>query len=180
MSYKEIEGDLIELALEGKFDVITHGCNCFNKQKSGIAKQMVRVFYTDKYFMERNNDGDGEFDNNIFKLGQIDAQVFQINEDKTAWSPLFNSYSESPRVKDLRVINSYTQYRYGKLGDGGLYLDYDALTLCFRKINKVYAGKIIGIPYVIGCGLAGGDKNKVIEIIKRELFDMDVIMVKKI
>ena len=29
MEYQEIEGDLIKLAQEGKFDVIAHGCNCF-------------------------------------------------------------------------------------------------------------------------------------------------------
>ena len=27
---KEVFGDLIELALVGKFDVIVHGCNCFS------------------------------------------------------------------------------------------------------------------------------------------------------
>lgn len=31
MKYQEIDGDLIQLALEGNFDVIAHGCNC--KQK---------------------------------------------------------------------------------------------------------------------------------------------------
>ena len=42
----EIKGDLIELAKAGEFDVIAHGCNCFNAQKSGIARQMAEEFQT--------------------------------------------------------------------------------------------------------------------------------------
>jgi hypothetical protein len=37
-------------------------------------------------------------------------------------------------------------------------LDYEALTLCMRKINYTFTGKHIGLP-MIGCGLAGGDWN---------------------
>ena len=46
MKYQEVKGDLIEMALAGDFDVIAHGCNCFCKQRSGIAKQMVENFST--------------------------------------------------------------------------------------------------------------------------------------
>lgn len=28
MRYQEVDGDLIELAKKGEFDVIAHGCNC--------------------------------------------------------------------------------------------------------------------------------------------------------
>jgi O-acetyl-ADP-ribose deacetylase (regulator of RNase III) len=38
---KEIEGDLIDLAKRGHFDVVTHGCNCFCTMGAGIAPQMV-------------------------------------------------------------------------------------------------------------------------------------------
>lgn len=38
---KEIEGDLIQMALNGDFDIIAHGCNCFNTMRSGIAKTII-------------------------------------------------------------------------------------------------------------------------------------------
>ena len=41
---KIIKGDLLKLALEGKFDVITHGCNCFNTMGAGIARQIAIEF----------------------------------------------------------------------------------------------------------------------------------------
>lgn len=41
---KEIKGDLIELSLNGKFDVIGHGCNCKNTMGSGVAVGVKRNF----------------------------------------------------------------------------------------------------------------------------------------
>ena len=39
-----IKGDLIDLAIEGKFDLIVHGCNCFNTMGKGIAKSIRQNF----------------------------------------------------------------------------------------------------------------------------------------
>ena len=41
---KVIEGDLIQLALTGEFDVIIHGCNCFCAMVAGIAQSIRSVF----------------------------------------------------------------------------------------------------------------------------------------
>jgi O-acetyl-ADP-ribose deacetylase (regulator of RNase III) len=55
-------------------------------------------------------------------------------------------------------------------------LDYEALTLCLRKINKIFSGKKIGLPQ-IGSGLAGGNWNRIQSIIQQELRDCDVTVV---
>jgi len=119
--YKEIKGDLIDLALKGKFDVIAHGCNCFCKQKSGIARQMVENFGTDNFYLECYQKGD------INKLGQIDFEFF----DSNIFENLTNSFT---------VINCYTQYKYGRNHKDGVQkpLDYDALKLCLKKINHIF------------------------------------------
>ena len=49
---KYINGDIIKLALTGEYDVVAHGCNCFCRQKSGLAPQMVKAFKTDKFPLE--------------------------------------------------------------------------------------------------------------------------------
>ena len=154
--FKIVKGDLIKLAKQGEFDVIAHGCNCFNTQKSGIAAQMVKAFGTDKFLMERKSKG------NINKLGLIDKIRFDLGD---------NNYS-------LTVVNMYTQHRYGRNhADGDVNpLDYEALTLCLRKLNHSFKGKHIGLPKV-GAGLAGGDWNRIREIIKSELRDCDVTIV---
>ena len=76
----------------------------------------------------------------------------------------------------VKIYNCYTQYNYGT---DKVRLDYEALTLCLRKINfdNYTSSKItIGLPK-IGCGLAGGDWNIVKKIIEKELKDMDVTII---
>lgn len=85
---KEIEGDLIELMSYDIFDVVVHGCNCFNTMNSGIAKQM-REYYPQSYAADlRTVKGD------VKKLGTISTA---------------NHYSQV-------IVNAYTQYAYGRTG----------------------------------------------------------------
>lgn len=162
--YKEVNGDLIKLALNGEFDVITHGCNCFCIMGAGIAPKMAKAFGCDKYLSENE-----DFKGDINKLGNIDY----VTSTYTGGTNEFDFFEF-----DLTVVNSYTQYHYGRNHKDGVEkpLDYEALTLCLRKINHRFKGKRIGLPQ-IGCGLAGGDWNKVKSIIQRELKDCDVTVV---
>lgn len=151
MKYTEVTGDLIELAKLGHFDVIVHGCNCFCNMEAGIAPKMARAFGCNLYPLEDiNTRGD------MNKLGQIDFgnQLVTINKKLT----IVNAYSQySPRIQ----LNP---------------LDYDALTLCMRKINHTFKGTHIGLPQ-IGAGLAGGEWIRIKQIIQTELKDMDVTVV---
>jgi O-acetyl-ADP-ribose deacetylase (regulator of RNase III) len=148
------EGDLITLAKEGHFDVITHGCNCFCTMGAGIAPQMAKAFGCDTFMME-----DLKYKGNINKLGTIDYEI----------QPIFGT------SKNLVVVNSYTQYRYGRNHADGdkIPVDYDAIRLCMRKINRIFKDKTIGLPK-IGAGLAGGDWSKISKILVEELNSMDI------
>lgn len=145
MGYIEIKGDLIKLAKEGKFDVISHGCNCQTIMGAGIALEMVNNFDCHTFPLEHKR-----YKGNYNKLGQVDWDF--IDEH------------------NLFVVNSYTQYNPGPN------LDYEALTLCMRKINSIFKGKKIGLPQ-IGCGIAGGNWDLVKLIIQEELKDCDVTVV---
>lgn len=168
-SYKEIKGDLIKLAKEGKFDVIAHGCNCFNKMGAGIAVQFAEVFGADRFEKEHPN-----YYGDIHKLGTIDYEILY----KSKWDGSFVrqshvEYKEDESEFALEVVNAYTQYQY--------HLDYEALRLCLRKINNTFGRRFfqsskIGLPQ-IGCGLAGGNWDIVKSIIKEELKEMDVTVV---
>ncbi len=159
--YKEINGDLIELAVNGEFDVIAHGCNCFCTMGAGIAVRMKEVFACHLFFLER-----AEHKGDINKLGQIEHHV--VNKNNLFWPPM----------KELTVVNAYTQYHYGKIGATAtdLPLNYSAITLCMKKINHIFKGKHVGLPK-IGATLAGGDWEKIKQIIKQELKDCDVTVV---
>jgi O-acetyl-ADP-ribose deacetylase (regulator of RNase III) len=155
--YKEIDGDLIELAIACEFDVIAHGCNCHCAMNSGIAVEMKRHFHCDEFPLENF-----ETSGNINKLGQIDYQLKYIKPVK------FPEYKYP-----LIVVNAYTQYRWDRFAKP---IDYEALTLCMRKMNHVFGGNHIGLPK-IGAGLAGGDWEVIKQIIQKELKDCDVTVV---
>ena len=150
--YTEVIGDLITNAKLGYYDVIVHGCNCFNIQGAGLAPQMVKAFGTNNFLMEANI-----YKGDINKLGQIDYKVF-IEQ------------------KQLVVVNAYTQYDL-KPTYKAIALDYYALRLCMTKINHVFKGKQIGLPGFIGGGLAGGDPLLIRAIIKDTLQDCDTTVV---
>jgi O-acetyl-ADP-ribose deacetylase (regulator of RNase III) len=149
---KTIKGDLIEFALRGDFDLIGHGANCFNTMGAGIAKA-IKERVPEAYDIDQmTSKGD------IRKLGNF---TYAYHEEG-----------------DFYAINCYSQYNYGinHLDGTANPLDYEALALCLRKINHIFKGKSIGLP-MIGCGLAGGDWDRVSKIIETELKDMDVTIV---
>lgn len=152
MPYKKVNGDFVYMARGGKFEVIAHGCNCFCNMNKGIAPLIAKYFRCDKYRLEQP-----KYKGDINKLGMIDFESF--------WIPRHTMYVD--------VINCYTQYEYG---NDRVYLDYDALSLCLRKINKIFAGKNIGMPR-IGCGGGGGEWAIVDKIIEKELTDLNVTVV---
>ncbi len=177
--YQEINGNLISLALEGQFDVVVHGCNCFNNMGAGIAPQMARAFHCDNFPLEQefnvvyNKHGeeieiDTYYRGDANKLGQIDYMVKSIQDGKVVFPQ-----KESLESRLLTVVNAYTQYGVGKIHKP---LDYEALTLCLRKINLIFHGLHIGLPQ-IGCGLAGGEWNRVKQIIQNELKDCKTTIV---
>jgi O-acetyl-ADP-ribose deacetylase (regulator of RNase III) len=162
MKYKEIEGDLIKLAQKGIFDVIGHGCNCMSNMGAGIAPQMAQAFGCNMFPMEL-------WGPSIDKLGNIDYQTISIAIGTNEFDILDH---------DLTVVNIYQQYRYGKNHPDGVYkpFDYEAFTVCMRKINHQFKGKKIGFPQ-IGAGLASGDWNRIKTIIQTELKDCEVTVV---
>jgi len=141
-----MKGNLIDLAEQGHFDVIIHGCNCFHTMGSGIAKE-IRARYPKAYEADVNHTEKGD----KYKLGRY------------SWALVIGKTNQP-----LTIINAYTQYHYGS---GGPHVDYHALRDVFHLMAREYPDKIIGYPK-IGAGLAGGDWGRIQEIINEELFGL--------
>ena len=136
-----LKGDLIQLALAGKFDVIIHGCNCFCTMGAGIAKQICENF-PDAYQADfETESGDKN------KLGNYSKATVHVDG-----TPLI-------------IINGYTQYHYS---GAKVLADYDAIEALFSRIKIDFSGKKIGYP-LIGAGLAGGDWERIRNIIDHKL-----------
>lgn len=78
----------------------------------------------------------------------------------------------------LEIANLIAQDGYGR--DGKLYLKYGPLSECLEfvaRFNKMWYDVPIYIPYGMGCGLAGGDWDTVLAILKE--FVPNAILCKK-
>jgi len=136
-----IKGDLLALALDGRFDVIVHGCNCMCQMGKGIAKSIRQQFPEAFEADQQTTAGDRD------KLGTITtAEVVRDGQR-------------------FVVVNAYTQYDYRGPGPN---VDYDAVRSAMREVKRRFAGRRIGYPK-IGAGLAGGDWDRIAKIIDEEL-----------
>lgn len=155
--YREKMGNIIKSAMMAEFDVIAHGCNCHCTMGAGLAPQMAAAFKCNTFPLE----GDSHI-GDINKLGQIDYKYYNLMADGVD-------------EKRLYVVNAYTQYNYGR-NMSVPPVDYEAITLCFRKMNVLFSGMHIGLPQ-IGAGLAGGNWQKIKNIIVQEFTDCQVTVI---
>lgn len=146
---KKVQGDLIKLALEGEFDVIIHGCNCFCTMGAGIAKTMME-FFPEVYEADLKTEK-GARD----KLGSISSVIVSRNNI------------------NIVIVNAYTQY---SPSGAGILVDYEAVSSVFREIKKQYSGLRMGYP-MIGAGLARGDWKIISGLISEQLSGEDHTLV---
>ena len=118
MNNEPIEGDLIEMAKNKEFDVIVHGCNCFNTMGAGIALQIKRNFRPAYEADQQTKKGDKK------KLG---------------------TYT-SAEVDGVTIVNAYTQFRYSKRDVDSI--NYFAVRQVMRRICRDFKDKKIGYPKI--------------------------------
>lgn len=151
---------MITNALAGDYDVIAHGCNCQNIMGAGIASQIKRA-WPDAFLIDKEYGQ--EFKEPYMMMGTYSKTIQEIGtEDNRRW---------------LYVLNLYTQLYPGlRSPQSDIPFDYDAFTICCKKINHEFQGKRLGVPY-IGCGLAGGEKADVESIMEYRMPDIDITIV---
>ena len=146
-----IKGNLIDLAEQGQFDLIVHGCNCFHTMGAGIAKEISH-----RYPAALAVDKKSTLKGDSSKLGGYTFTYVVVSNGNA-----------------FIIINAYTQYYYGrpKKGKGPL-VDYDAIESVFGMIAQNFHDYRIGYPK-IGAGLAGGDWKIINNIICTKLSGID-------
>ena len=150
---KIVKGNLIRLALEGKFDVIVHGANCFRTMGKGVAKTIKQVFPEAYEVDKETHTGDPS------KLGYFTCAT--VRKPKGA----------------ITIVNAYTQYTYNsKYGMDKQQVDYNAVEDVFKRIKEAFSGYRIGYPK-IGAGLASGDWGIISKIINETLEGEDHTLV---
>ena len=137
---KIVNGDL----LDSDCQYIAHQCNCYSRRGAGLASAIFKAFpWADVY---SNRSGRG---NDASLFGSI-----TIHGDQ--------------RVNRRYVINIYGQLKPGKPSPGrdSAASRLEAFSKALDQIAELPELKSIGLPFGIGCGLAGGDWNEYESLLK--------------
>jgi O-acetyl-ADP-ribose deacetylase (regulator of RNase III) len=118
MTLKHTKGDLLQLARQGHFDVVVHGCNCFCRMGAGIAKQIRQQYPIAWEEDQKTQPGD------IMKLGQF----------------------TTVDTGEFLIVNAYTQFDITKQGEN--VFEYSSFEVILRKLAFIYPNKRFGLPYI--------------------------------
>lgn len=124
--------------LEADVDIIGHQVNCKGVMGAGIALQLRHKY-------------SGLFDHYKLYLASTPRPLGTVSLYHEQGKPI--------------VANIFGQDGYGR---GRRYTDYDALESALWELAYIanIHDCIVGLPYGIGCGLAGGDWGTVYKIIE--------------
>lgn len=115
---KVVKGDLLQMGRDNEFDIIVHGCNCFNTMGGGIALQISNQFPDAKLADDETVRGDAG------KLG---------------------SYTVGMHGK-LVILNAYTQFGISRNGQD--VFEYNAFERVLNKISIRFGKYRIGLPLI--------------------------------
>lgn len=140
MALIKVDGNLLDLAESGEFDIIVHGCNCQNTMGSGIAKQ-IKDRFPEAYRADSEYDKFLGPSNRYLKLG---------------------TFSKAS-AGSFTIINAYTQVNY--IPRGVDHFEYASFAVILQKLAHFYGHYRFGFPY-IGMGLAGGDSDRIMSMLE--------------
>lgn len=137
-----IHGDAVAALQYGDIEILGHQVNLRGVMGAGIARQIKGAFPS-AFALYREAVAE-------HALGLGDVQLVQVGPSR--W-----------------IANIAGQEGIG--WRVGPQTDYDALECAFGKIAELIAGTTlrVGLPYGIGCGLAGGDWSIVSRMIEERL-----------
>ena len=142
---KHATGDLLEMAQQGQFDIIIHGCNCQCRMGAGIAAQIKRQ-YPEAY------DADCETTPGVYEtLGNYTTALVHGSVGNV-----------------FTIVNAYTQFTIASYPGEDVF-EYYSFGLILQKL--AYYHKLAdnparyGLPY-IGMGLAGGNQAAIMRMIE--------------
>ena len=152
MTIEVVSGDLIKAYINGNVDSIAHCVNCAGIMGSGIAKQIkaeLPLVYTS--YRKR-------------WLQEVDKKILLGTAQKV---------TENYLDRDRAVFNLYAQFTYGT---GKRQVNYGAIGLCLQNMSQQIHkhDTVVGFPYLMCCGLAGGDWEVIIEMIEFYFKDHNV------
>jgi O-acetyl-ADP-ribose deacetylase (regulator of RNase III) len=145
---KIIEGNLLDFPND--VDFIAHSCNTHNVMGAGIARE-IKNRYPNAYSADCHAMMEGD---NV--LGNFSFAVTDATQNKG----IFNMYTQD-KIGGERAVN-YEAF-YTALENVANYIEWQSKHECEKKV--------LGLPFGISCGLAGGSWNVIFSMINDILID---------
>lgn len=148
---KIIDGNLLDFP--NGIDFIAHSCNTQNIMGGGIARQ-IKDRYPNAY--------------------SADCHAMMNNDNQLGWY----SFAVTDATQNKGIYNMYTQDKIG----GNRAVNYEAFYVALNKVvdhiewqmKSEDEEKILGLPWGISCGLAGGSWNVIFSMINDILIDRNL------
>ena len=160
MKIEQIEGDLLDFP--NGINVIAQCCNCKAVQSAGIAKQ-IKERYPEAYEADKTHHAVYQNKGNSMLGSYSSARVWKAGE------------------KVRFVVNLYGQENYGvedrQLNYEAIYCAMNRLRINLNIAHRNLQETVVGFPYGMGCGLAGGDWRIVYAMIEALFGDSEMIKV---
>lgn len=140
-----------DLLAQKDVQIIAHQTNCIGVMGAGIAAQIKKKLLSkDEY--EKYTDKCKEYGESL--LGKV--QLLNASDGRI----IANLFGENKPTGKGRDTN------------------YEAIYLCLVKLKNyaVKEHKVVGIPGLLGCGLAGGDWNIVRAMIRSVFSEEDIVV----
>lgn len=136
-SMKFVSGDILKVTT----DIIVQGCNAQGVMGSGLALA-VKKKYPDCFVKYAHR-----------------CHLKEVSLGQNVWWSI-------PDNDNLYIANAITQKYYGRDKDT-VYVNYTAIQDCFNDIfdQAAYTKMDVHVPDMIGCGLGGGNRSIVLDII---------------
>ena len=144
---------------------IAHSCNCQNVMGGGIAKQIKdrypKAFEadTERWGNEYNDGGNWRCQIGDYSKAVIKTKFAHLTHGRLAHTTIYNLYTQSGYSTDRRQVNYEYFWKALKAMQEDLLLNQDELNI----------RQVVGLPYGISCGLAGGNW-KIIKAIIEDIF----------
>ena len=152
-----IKGDLLELAASGKAGIIVHGCNCFHVMGGGIAGALAARFPEIPLFDKTKTKLGSPQKLGSWSLAKVTYQRSFLGQPEKIEAP-------------FTCVNFYTQFTPGP--------DFIESVFIFglKQLNIAFAGQHLWFPK-IGCGIGGGNWERVEGLLLEHLKDCEVTVV---
>lgn len=146
--------------LNATTDIIAHQVNCMGVMGSGVAAQ-IRERFPEVYVRYRNVCRYSEPD---VLLGMAQYVAIPGSSDET---------------RPHGVVNLFSQKTYGRYVVQTNYRAFRESLRVMKNIMYHRGYQSVALPYRIGCVRGGGDWNRVLRIIEKELSDYEVFLCEK-